>query len=231
MMITAENISRSFRNKQGRRKQVLNDLSFEIPAGAHLAILGDTGTGKSTIVNIIGGTDFPDGGRIRRAGTVSWIFAKMRFEKHMSVAMNLRFICRILGVEDFDEKSAFISDLTGLGSQMRQHWGSVSDADRKTLNLAFSLAFKFDIMLFDGPITYGGRANRGKYEPLVDEIMDQSTCVSTFGVAEHVSERHTHVLVLGRKSAQLYDSRQDAIEAFKNIRENEAGSRRGGPAT
>lgn len=45
-------------------KNVLNDISFEIKAGERLALIGDNGCGKSTILNIITGLEKPDSGTL-----------------------------------------------------------------------------------------------------------------------------------------------------------------------
>ena len=45
-------------------KNVLNDISFEIKAGERVALIGDNGCGKSTILNIITGLEKPDSGAL-----------------------------------------------------------------------------------------------------------------------------------------------------------------------
>ncbi len=48
--------------------EVLRGVSFDLEAGAALAIVGPSGCGKTTLLNLIGGLDRPDGGAIRLAG-------------------------------------------------------------------------------------------------------------------------------------------------------------------
>ena len=50
--------------------QVLNDVSFSIPAGVHTAILGPSGCGKSTLLRLLAGLDAPSAGEVRLAGQV-----------------------------------------------------------------------------------------------------------------------------------------------------------------
>jgi putative ABC transport system ATP-binding protein len=50
------------------RPPVLDGLSFELAAGDYVAIMGESGVGKSTLLNVIAGLDRPDSGSIRLAG-------------------------------------------------------------------------------------------------------------------------------------------------------------------
>jgi putative ABC transport system ATP-binding protein len=59
-MLQLHNISKSYAN--GR--QVLHDLSYTLKAGEYVAIMGDSGVGKSTLLNLIAGLDNADTGQI-----------------------------------------------------------------------------------------------------------------------------------------------------------------------
>ncbi|HNP52917.1 MAG TPA: ABC transporter ATP-binding protein [Nitrosomonas nitrosa] len=48
----------------GNGRQVLSDLSYTLAAGEYVAIMGDSGVGKSTLLNLIAGLDTPDTGEI-----------------------------------------------------------------------------------------------------------------------------------------------------------------------
>jgi putative ABC transport system ATP-binding protein len=59
-MLELRHISKAYAN--GRR--VLTDLSYTLGAGEYIAIMGDSGVGKSTLLNLIAGLDTPDSGNI-----------------------------------------------------------------------------------------------------------------------------------------------------------------------
>ena len=59
-MLELRNINKGYTN--GR--QVLSDLSYSLNAGDYVAIMGDSGVGKSTLLNLIAGLDTPDDGEI-----------------------------------------------------------------------------------------------------------------------------------------------------------------------
>ncbi|RJG08003.1 ABC transporter ATP-binding protein [Noviherbaspirillum cavernae] len=64
-MLELRRLTKSYAN--GRR--VLTDLSYTLNAGEYVAIMGDSGVGKSTLLNLIAGLDAPDAGDILIDGT------------------------------------------------------------------------------------------------------------------------------------------------------------------
>jgi lipoprotein-releasing system ATP-binding protein len=66
-LLAALSVSRSFRSGP-RRIDVLSSLEFEIASGESVAIVGDSGVGKSTLLHLLGGLDRPDAGTVRFRG-------------------------------------------------------------------------------------------------------------------------------------------------------------------
>ena len=62
-VLELSNISKSYADRQ-----VLSGLSYSLAAGEYVAIMGDSGVGKSTLLNLIAGLDNPDNGEIRIDG-------------------------------------------------------------------------------------------------------------------------------------------------------------------
>ena len=58
-MLELEGISRQFNGRT-----VLRDISLRLQAGEYVAIVGESGVGKSTLLNLIAGLDRPYGGRL-----------------------------------------------------------------------------------------------------------------------------------------------------------------------
>src|SRR5690349_482733 len=66
-VIAAEGVTKSFGEGRAARK-VLDHANLHVHAGEVVAILGRSGTGKSTFLHLIGGLDRPDAGTITVAG-------------------------------------------------------------------------------------------------------------------------------------------------------------------
>lgn len=62
-MIEVENVVKSYGSGESR-SQVLQGISLEIEAGDFVVILGASGSGKSTFLNVISGLERPDSGKV-----------------------------------------------------------------------------------------------------------------------------------------------------------------------
>lgn len=73
-LIRIDGVNKSYRRGK-ETVDVLSDLTLEVPRGDFLALMGPSGTGKTTLLNLLGGLDRPDGGAIaidgRRIDTLS----------------------------------------------------------------------------------------------------------------------------------------------------------------
>ncbi len=65
-MLELRHITKSY--SSGRR--VLDDLSYTLAGGEFVAVMGDSGVGKSTLLNLIAGLDAPDSGAVVLDGVV-----------------------------------------------------------------------------------------------------------------------------------------------------------------
>ncbi len=61
-MLSIRNLCKSFSGP--RAKTVLRDISFELASGDYVAVMGESGIGKSTLLNLIAGLDRPDSGQV-----------------------------------------------------------------------------------------------------------------------------------------------------------------------
>ena len=153
-MIRVENVSKVYSTRQGPH-QVLDDVSFELPRGRNLGILGRNGAGKSTLIRLIAGAESPTAGHIRRGMTVSWPLAfGGAFQPHMTGLDNLKFVCRIYGV-DYRDKVAFVEDFTELGVYFREPVYHYSHGMLTRLAFALSMAIEFDCFLIDEAMVVG----------------------------------------------------------------------------
>jgi putative ABC transport system ATP-binding protein len=114
-VLSVRNLSKSFSGP--RAKSVLQDISFELDAGDYVAVMGESGIGKSTLLNLIAGLDRPDSGevlfdgvnlgalgddeatRIRRRH-MGFVFQAFHILPYLTVAQNVALPLALNGVED-----------------------------------------------------------------------------------------------------------------------------------
>ena len=86
MQIQVSNLHKSYLDGEGRKLHILRGLNFEVESGSTVAILGASGTGKSTFLHILGTLEAIDEGKLCLDGSDISIFsrdqaAKFRNEK------------------------------------------------------------------------------------------------------------------------------------------------------
>lgn len=160
-MLRLENLTKSFR-VLGRRHIVIDRLSFTLPTGQTLALLGRNGAGKSTLLGLIAGTIRPDSGRIVSDGSISWpVGLGGAFHPELTGAQNVRFLARVYGVET-EALMAFVADFSELGRQFHMPLRSYSTGMRSRLVFGAAMGIRFDTYLVDEVTAVGDAAFRRK---------------------------------------------------------------------
>src|SRR5487761_196682 len=82
--------ARAISKRYGRR-QVLSDVSFTLPAGALVGIVGENGAGKSTLLRILAGELRPSGGSVALAGRLGYCPQAPVLNEALTVAQHLDY--------------------------------------------------------------------------------------------------------------------------------------------
>ncbi|MBN1960412.1 MAG: sulfate ABC transporter ATP-binding protein [Deltaproteobacteria bacterium] len=143
---------------------VLDDVSFAVPRGELVALLGPSGGGKSTILRIIAGLDFADCGKVyidniavdhldSKARQVGFVFQHYALFRHMSVASNIAFGLSVQGVPRIAQRERVreLLSLVGLHGLGDRYPNQLSGGQRQRVALARALAPKPRLLLLDEP--------------------------------------------------------------------------------
>jgi sulfate/thiosulfate transport system ATP-binding protein len=144
---------------------VVNQVSLEVKDGEFFVLLGSSGSGKTTILNLIAGLTELDGGRIILHGRdvtqlptqerrVGFVFQNYALFQYMTVAENIEFGLSIRKVSKNEreyrrEELLDLVGLSGLGSRMPRQ---LSGGQQQRVALARALAHKPDVLLLDEPL-------------------------------------------------------------------------------
>ena len=165
--IEFKNVSFKF---EGSKQPTINNVSFKIPAGQKVALVGKMGSGKSTMSKLIAGMIEPTSGAIlidgidvrqidpadvrKNIGVMlqdSWLFSGT-IRENIQMGYNeyddehVLEICKVAGVDDFVG-----SHPKGYDLEIRERGIGLSGGQKQTINLARSLLHKPEILLLDEP--------------------------------------------------------------------------------
>jgi sulfate transport system ATP-binding protein len=160
MSIQLENISKYYGSQV-----VVNNVSLEIKNGEFFVLLGSSGSGKTTILNIIAGLVRPDKGRVllqdrdvtiisTQKRRVGFVFQNYALFQYMTVAENIEFGLQVQKVprEQRQAKRDALLELVGLVGLGERMPSQLSGGQQQRVALARALAVEPDVLLFDEPL-------------------------------------------------------------------------------
>lgn len=151
-MLKFENVSFSY-----AEKKVLDNLSFSLGRGEILALMGASGCGKSTVLNLIAGLRKPSGGRIVcNAEKIAYAFQEPRLFPWLTVEENLRAVLP----HGCDEQIASALETVELTDSRALYPAELSGGMKSRVSLARVLAYGGDLLLLDEPFSALGEEQR-----------------------------------------------------------------------
>ncbi len=210
-MIFLENVTKSFTHK-GRTNYVVKDVSFTIPRGRSIGLLGRNGAGKSTLLRIIAGIMRPDRGRIIRDAYVSWPLGfQGSFHGALTGEQNVRFVARIYG-HDTEALVEYVEDFAELGPAFRMPVKTYSSGMRARLAFGVSMGIHFDYYLID-EITAVGDANfKRKCQQVFHEKLHDSDIIMVSHSNATLRKFCQAGIVLENGTLRYFDDISEAIE-------------------
>lgn len=147
-----------FRRPRHQRFVALKDVSFELPRGRALGLIGENGAGKSTLLKIVSGTTKPTSGSVERHGVVASILELgMGFHPEFTGRENARMNAALLGLTSarIRQRLPEIRDFSELGDFFDRPVRTYSSG--MALRLAFSVATHADadVLIIDEALAVG----------------------------------------------------------------------------
>lgn len=141
-----------------RQFEALRQISFSVPRGETMGIIGSNGAGKSTLLSLIAGTMFPTSGSIQTQGSISSLLELgAGFHPDLTGRENVLLYGAIMGIsrKRMLERFESIADFAGIGEYMDQPVKHYSSG--MYVRLAFSVAVEVDpdILLIDEVLAVG----------------------------------------------------------------------------
>jgi NitT/TauT family transport system ATP-binding protein len=223
--IRIRNLSKSYRTRQGRTLPVLDGVSLDVAAGTLHAIVGPSGGGKSTLLQILSGLIGYDSGTIDIDGvdlkefaswrSIGYAFQDDRLLPWRTVLRNVSLALEFpeIGRKERLRRSRRILDIVGLSQFENAYPHELSGGMRSRVALARSLVTEPKILLMDEPfarLDAQTRANLQAEFLRLRELFGMTALLVTHDL-EEASLLADDITVFSARPARIVDS--FAVEA------------------
>lgn len=185
MDIKLENISKSFVNKNETQK-VLDNVSLVFPSGKISALVGKSGVGKSTLLNIIAGLIPVDTGKIYfddkdvtsispKDRHIGYIFQNNALFSTLSVKDNILFPLENSKLKK-QEKEIKVNELAsklGIVHLLNKKTNDLSGGEAQRVAIARAIIKSPEVLLMDEPFSSLDEANKKDAKKLLKDIFEQ----------------------------------------------------------
>jgi NitT/TauT family transport system ATP-binding protein len=142
-------------------KEVLRDVSFAVNSGEFVALVGSSGSGKSTVMRLIAGLDRPSAGAISIDGRPvtapgsdrGMVFQKYSLYPWLTAAQNVAFGMELQGRnrQEIRERTGYFLEVVGLADAARRLPRELSGGMQQRIAIARALAAEPQVLLLDEP--------------------------------------------------------------------------------
>lgn len=217
-MITVKNLYKRYQTHHGPGPWVLNNVNIFIPPKVSVGILGGNGAGKSTLLGLIGGTDSPNRGEVKRSCRVSWPMGLgTGLKGSLTGRQNSVFVCRIHGLNDQETLNAlaFIEDFAEIGKSFDEPIKTYSSGMKSRLQFGMSLAFDFDVYISDEVTSTGDAAFQKKAKLAFQNLAGRSSLIMASHSDQTLKQFCKAGIFIYKTKAYWFDDINDAIKAYK----------------
>lgn len=166
-VLTAHDISKEVSSPEGSLT-ILADVSFNIAAGATVAVVGPSGAGKSTLLALLAGLDLPTRGHVKLNGTnlseldedgraslraenVGFVFQSFHLVPSLNALENVMLPLELAGRRDARGASFEIIEKVGLTDRWRHYPAQLSGGEKQRVAIARAFATEPAVLFADEP--------------------------------------------------------------------------------
>ncbi|MCC5877742.1 MAG: ABC transporter ATP-binding protein [Candidatus Sumerlaeia bacterium] len=160
--------------------KALDDVSFELPAGRSLGIMGHNGSGKSTLLKLISGISFQTSGNLEVNGQVAALLELgAAFQDEFTGMENIFLQCSIFGMKR-EEIISRLDDIIEFSELQRFiHTPVKKYSSGMFMRLAFAIALNLDtrILVLDEILAVGDQAFQSKCQERINNAKESGRTI------------------------------------------------------
>lgn len=184
-MISVKHLTKKFNKNKSNEVVAVDDVSIEFPQTGIVCLFGHSGSGKTTILNIVGGLDKPTEGSIKfddqtvvnydliRSKRIGYVFQNYNLFNNLSVFDNVSFVLKMLGVNDDNYIKKQVEYSLGLVNMLpfaRKKASELSGGQQQRVAIARALVKNPDFIIADEPTGNIDSKNKIEIMNILQEI-------------------------------------------------------------
>jgi ABC-type Fe3+/spermidine/putrescine transport system ATPase subunit len=205
-------------------REVVDRVSLDVAEGEVLALLGASGSGKTTTLRLIAGLEAPDAGEVWIAGRqvsaqgrnlvqpsdrrIGYVFQDLALWPHLTVAGNLEFVLQSAGLPK-RERVARIEEmlrLVHLEPYADRHPDQLSGGEQQRVALARALVARPGLLLLDEPMSSLDSSLKAELSAELIELQ-RSLQITTV----YITHDRTEALALADRIAVMHKGRIEQV--------------------
>ncbi len=215
-LLKLSNIHKSYFLGGKEESKVLNGIDLEFNSGEFVSILGESGGGKSTLMNIIGGLDREfSGGELLlnnekldhrkekqldnyRRGTIGYIYQSYNLITHLTVLENVMVSLDMTSLSHTERvaRAKQLLEQVGLGEHLKKHPNQLSGGQKQRVAIARALASDPEIILADEPTGALDSKNTQEVLAILKKIAADGKLVIAVTHSQEVANHGTRIIHL-----------------------------------
>ena len=211
-----------FKKSKVQVYEAVRGVTFQVPRGEILGVVGKNGSGKSTMLRAIAGIFSPDSGQIDLHGnSVSLLSIGVGFQRKLSGRENILLSGMLLGFseEQVREKMDEIIEFAGLGKFIDMPVKTYSSGMHSKLAFSITAVLQSDIMLIDEVLSVGdARFKRKSYRKMKQLISNEErTVVIVSHSLETLRKLCTSMLWLHNGKVKMIGEPGKVLDAYEEF--------------
>jgi NitT/TauT family transport system ATP-binding protein len=195
LALAVKSVSKEFLSDTGSTVRALENIDFTVNDGEFLTLVGATGCGKTTLLNLIAGLTMPDDGRIhlrerlRFGDNIAYVFQHYTLFPWRTALRNVTFPLELRGVSRIQRKSKAVELLNKVGLEgfENAYAHELSGGMRQRVAIAQALAMQPKLLLMDEPFGAVDDSTRAELQQMITQLWRENHTTIIF-VTHNIDE-------------------------------------------